>query len=153
VLYILHLLAKLKKGPKKDKEKNEQRIKDLLTNEITLRSKRELIEKFIQENLPQIKDPATIPIEFDKFVTAEKLTAINELCEKEGLQPDKVKAIIDNFLFTERTPLPDEIVEAMNTKPKLLERKKLVPRITDDILRFVEKYITGMPSDGDPDGL
>lgn len=145
VYYILQLLAKLKKGSQKDRAKNEQRIKDLLTSEITLRSKRELIQKFIDRNLPHIEDPETIQAEFEKYVATEKQEAINKLCEDEGLQPDKVKGIIDAYLFTERTPLPDEIVEALKVKPKLLERKKIVPRVTDMILKFIDTYISGLP--------
>ena len=56
VSYILQLLIKLKSQKQKDTTKTEQEIFNLLGTEKSLRSKRELIEKFIQENLPEITD-------------------------------------------------------------------------------------------------
>ena len=53
VTYILKLLANLK-GSDQDKKRKE--IIDLIAGEAQLRSKRELIEKFILENLPQVED-------------------------------------------------------------------------------------------------
>ncbi|TQM51767.1 type I restriction and modification enzyme subunit R-like protein [Arcticibacter tournemirensis] len=52
VVYILKLLTRLKTANPSDAEKQRKIIIDLLGSEVTLRSKRELIEKFIQENLP-----------------------------------------------------------------------------------------------------
>ncbi len=54
VAYILKLLAKLKEAKHSEIEKQKKAIIDLLSGEVELRSKRELIEKFIEENLPHI---------------------------------------------------------------------------------------------------
>lgn len=56
VTYIIQLLIKLKSQNKKDTSGVEKEIFNLLNTEITLRSKRELIEKFISESLPVIED-------------------------------------------------------------------------------------------------
>ena len=40
---------------------------DLLSGDIELRSKREMIEKFIQENLPKIDNADNIQDEFEKY--------------------------------------------------------------------------------------
>ena len=45
---------------------------NLLNTETRLHSKRELIEKFINENLPDIKDTELIPQEFDQFWSLEQ---------------------------------------------------------------------------------
>ncbi len=145
VFYILQLLGKLNKSSKKDRESNLQRITDLLTNEVTLRSKRLLIEKFIIQNLPNIKDVNTIPAEFEKYVNIEKQTAINELCQDENLIPDKVNKVIENYLFTNNKPLPDAIIDTLLTPPTLLKRREIIDRITDKILKFIDAYITGIP--------
>ena len=42
-------------------------IIDLLGGDIQLRSKRELIQKFIDENMPHIKDGDSIEDKFEKF--------------------------------------------------------------------------------------
>jgi type I restriction enzyme R subunit len=43
-----------------------------------LRSKRELIEKFIQENLPVLEDTDDIPEAFDKFWNEEQQKAFKQ---------------------------------------------------------------------------
>lgn len=73
VTYILQLLIKFKsKHSAKDKESIEKDIFNLLNTEVSLRSKRELIEKFIQESLPYIEDTDTTPEEFEKFWNVEQ---------------------------------------------------------------------------------
>ncbi len=37
-------------------------------------------------------------------------------------------------------PLKDEIASTLKVKPKLLERKKVIPRVLDKIVSFVEKF-------------
>jgi type I restriction enzyme, R subunit len=144
VMYILKLLAKLKTGSKAQQQKTRKEIVDLLTGELQLRSKRELIEKFIQESLPHIEDVDDIPNVFETFVTEEKQKAIKELSTEENLDQEKLNEVIGEYLFTERKPLPNEIVDMMNVKPKLLERTSLVQRITDRIVKFVETFVNGM---------
>src|SRR5690606_634972 len=69
VTYILKLLAALKDAKASDIEAKKKEIVDILSGEANLRSKRELIVKFIQENLPVIEDSDEIPQEFEKFWT------------------------------------------------------------------------------------
>ncbi|MEJ7830132.1 MAG: type I restriction endonuclease subunit R, partial [Segetibacter sp.] len=64
VAYILQLLAKLKGATTGEKTQQRKAIIDLLTGEIQLRSKKDLIEKFIQENLPVISKVKDIPEAF-----------------------------------------------------------------------------------------
>ena len=61
VAYIIQLLIKLKSKVRADVAQTEKEIFNLLNTEAHLRSKRELIEKFIQANLPTIKDTDDIP--------------------------------------------------------------------------------------------
>jgi type I restriction enzyme R subunit len=62
---------------------NSQYIKaiiDLLGGDIKLRSKRELIEKFIDENLPHILDEDAIEEEFEQYWQDQKVLALVKLC-------------------------------------------------------------------------
>ncbi|MBW4888107.1 type I restriction endonuclease subunit R [Mucilaginibacter sp. HMF5004] len=145
VLYILKLLAKLKYGTTEEQAQQRKAILDLLTGEIQLRSKKELIEKFIIENLPLIEDVDEIPAAFDAFVNDEKRKALVDLCKQEGLVPEKLNDIIGNYLFTERKPLRDDVFDILIEKPKLLERKPVVERVIDKVLKFIDTYINGMP--------
>lgn len=78
---------------------------------MSLRSKRELIEKFIQESLPHIEDTDAIPEEFEKFWNVEQEKALQELVKTENLSEEKTERLIENYLFTEREPLRKEILD------------------------------------------
>jgi type I restriction enzyme R subunit len=147
VAYIIQLLVKLKTKTKGNSAQTEKEIFNLLSTEVDLRSKRELIEKFIQENLPTITDTDEISNEFEKFWSVEQQSAFNKLVKEENLSTEKTEKIIEDYLFSEREPLRDEVLELIEgDKPTLLERKKLGDRILKKIVSFVDTFINGMSS-------
>ncbi len=150
VAYILRLLANLKAAKPADQEKQKREIQKILASEVQLRSKRELIEKFIAENLPHVESAEAVPRSFDEFIAVEKQKALGALAEQEKLQPEGLQKVINEYLFTERTPLPDEIINILEVKPKLLERKNIVERVKGKILEFVEMFFNDMPTASDP---
>lgn len=148
VAYIIQLLIKLKSQKNKDTTKVEQEIFNLLSTETTLRSKRELIEKFIQENLAVIDDTDEITPAFERFWNEEQQKAFSILVMEEKLSADKTEKLIEDYLFAEREPLRDEVLELIEgEKPSLLQRKKLGDRIIKRIMDFVETFIKGMSTD------
>ena len=145
VAYILQLLIKLKSKVKTDVTQVEKEIFNLLNTEAHLRSKRELIEKFIKENLPVIDDSDEIPQEFEKFWNVEQQKAFDLLVTEENLSADKAQSLIEDYLYAEREPLRDEILELLEgEKPTVLERKKTGDRILKKILNFVDTFINGI---------
>lgn len=145
VAYILQLLMKLKTDNKKDAVKTEADILNLLSGEADLRSKRELIERFIKENLPIIEDSETIPQEFDKFWSEEQVKAFNKIVTEENLSPERTEQLIENYLFSEQEPLRDEVLDLIEgVKPTILERKKTGDRILDKIVTFVKTFVNGI---------
>ena len=80
----------------------EKEIFNLLNSEASLRSKRELIEKFILENLPEIEDEDNIPQEFDKFWNEEQQKAFKQLIKGENLSEEKTQKLIESDLFAEK---------------------------------------------------
>jgi type I restriction enzyme, R subunit len=147
VNYIIQLLIKLKASVQKDVTKTEKEIFNLLNSDVQLRSKRELIEKFIQENLPVLEDTDDIPEAFDKFWNEEQQKAFHKLVKDENLSADRTEKIIEDYLFAEREPLRDEVLELIEgNKPTVLERKKVGDRILSKILDFVDTFINGMTS-------
>lgn len=145
VAYILKLLAKLKRDNKGDQTEELDKILALLSGEVNLRSKRELIEKFIAENLPVIENLDDIETAFEAFWTTEKRNAFNQIIQEENLSPEKTEQLIENYLFAEREPLRDEVLELIEgAKPTLLQRKKLGDRILGKIIGFVDTFIVGM---------
>lgn len=145
VAYILQLIAKLKGADNdKDYEYHYKSIMDLLGGTPELRSKKDLIEKFLSQNMEKIKTPEEVPDEFDSFWEIEKQTAVNNICNKENLDNNRVQALIDNLIYTNRQPLRDDIFGTMKTKPKLLERDNAFMRVNKAVGGFVETFFSGM---------
>jgi len=69
---------------------------------------------------------------------------MNSLCKEEGLHDEKLEQMIGNYLYTERVPLRDDIVDILQTKPKIRERKSIVERVTNKIMSFVETFMDDM---------
>lgn len=145
VTYIIQLLIKLKSKKDKSSSTTEKDILNLLNTEVTLRSKRELIEKFISENLPDIINADDITSEFEQYWSKEKQDAFDKMVSEESLSPDRTEKLIEDYLFAERTPMRDEVLELIEgEKPSLLQRKKSGDRILERIMDFVETFINGM---------
>jgi len=147
VTYILKLLATLKDVKKEEQEAKKKEVVDLLTGEANLRSKRELIEKFIEDNLPAIDDSETIPQEFEKFWSKEQQKAFEVFVKEENLSSDKTQKLIEDYLYAEREPLRDELLDLIEgDKPNVLKRKSIGDRILNKVVHFVETFINGMDS-------
>ena len=147
VTYILKLLASLKDVKKEEQEAKKKEVVDLLTGEANLRSKRELIEKFIEDNLPAIEDSETIPQEFEKFWSEEQQKAFEVFIKEENLSSEKTQKLIEDYLYAEREPLRDELLDLIEgTKPNVLKRKSIGDRILNKVVNFVETFINGMDS-------
>jgi type I restriction enzyme R subunit len=144
VVYILKLLANMKDAKAQEKENIRKSILDLLAGEAHLRSKRELIEKFILENLPVIEDSDNIPEEFEKFWNIEQQKAFNKIVKEEKLNPEKTNKLIENYLYAEREPLRGEALSLINgEQPSVLVRKSIGDRIIKRIVEFVETFENG----------
>lgn len=141
VTYILKLLAQYKDSENEEtRTKQRENITNLLNNNPQLRSKRELIERFINDNLLKIDNTDDIEEEFEKFWDEEKEKAFEELCVEENLDNIEVKKVIDTYVYDERKPLANDVAKALKDKPKFLERKKIIPRVLDKIIGFVDKF-------------
>lgn len=144
VAYILKLLAKLKHAKTSDAQKQKKAIMDLLGGEIELRSKRELIEKFIEENLPFITDSDKIQTEFEKFWQDQKVLALAKLCDDENLDKEQFKALIDAYIFSGQDPLRDEVLKCLGDRPSILKAREIGERIIHKMKEYVEVFVKGM---------
>ena len=145
VYYIIQLLIKLKSKTQEEVTQAEKEIFNLLNTEAHLRSKRELIEKFIQENLPVLDDSEDIIEAFDKYWSVEQQKAFDALVKDEKLSPARTQSLIEEYLYAEREPLRDEILDLLEGEtPSVLERKNIGDRILSKILSFVDKFVNGM---------
>lgn len=143
VTYIMNLLVRLQAAPQAEKKSQEKLIQDLLNSDIQLRSKKELIEKFIQKNLPLIENPDDVIEAFEDFVEQERKEAIKEISKEEALDQDKLEHVIGEYLFTDKQPLREDIVGLMIQKTSLKERSSKIERVTHKIYDFVNTFISG----------
>lgn len=144
VNYILTLLGKYNDAKDEEKASQKEMILNIINGDARLRSKRELIEKFIGENLPHIKEHEDIAEAFEVFWEEEREKGFKTLCSEEKLKCDEVQKVVDTYLYDERKPLSTTIVQTLERKPKLLERRKVVPRVTGKILDYIEKFMDGV---------
>lgn len=139
ISYILALLAKLKGITLEEKQRKQKEILDLVAGEAKLRSKRELIEKFIEENLPLIQEE-NIEEDYNTFIDVERQKAFNKFVEDEKLNPDKLKKLTEDFLFSQRTPSKQEVVEVLETQPSILQRSTVGDTILNKFMNFINTF-------------
>jgi type I restriction enzyme R subunit len=151
VAYILRLLAELKADEesedhtvRRDANNRRKSILDMLGAETQLRSKRELIERFINEQMPRIQAAEEVVSEFNIFWAQERDKSLVKLCESEGLNQEAVMKAISDYHFSGRAPLREQIVAALEVKPKILERKSIIERVTRQLMEIVHTFDEGI---------
>ncbi len=79
--------------------------------------------------------------DFDEetFWTEKAKETLGVFSEKQKLKPEELKSIIEDYLFTEKKPLPDAVATAMEEKPKLKERSKIITDLTDGIISLAKQ--------------
>lgn len=145
VQYILTLLARLYGADAKEAPLLRKLILDTVAGDLELRSKKELIEKFIEQNLPKVESAAEIPECFEDFWEKERVEAFEKLVKEENLDADKLKKVIDRYVYTGQPPLTDPDIADIIVKPlKILERGPTKKRVFDRVLDYVATFIRGI---------
>ncbi|MDF2450428.1 MAG: deoxyribonuclease HsdR [Bacteroidota bacterium] len=145
VVYIIKLLAKLKQTKKiNDIQKQKAAILEMLAGDIELRSKRELIERFINDHLPHIDNADNIQDEFEKYWQDQKVLALHKLCEEEQLDKEQFKALIEAYIFTEQVPTEKQVLACLDNRPSALQAHEIKERILFKMKEYVEVFERGM---------
>ena len=144
VAYILKLLSKLKQSKSNEAKAQKKAIIDMLSGEVDLRSKRELIEKFIEENLPHIDDVDAIEDEFETYWQEQKVLTISKICEEEQLDQKQFNALIKSYIYSGREPLRDEVFNCLDNRPSIFKAREIGERILDKMKTFIEVFVNGM---------
>lgn len=145
VQYILTLLARLYDEVDTEAPALRKLILDSVAGDIELRSKRELIQKFIDSTLPSLSSSAEIPDSFEEFWEQERLSAFEALVKEEQLDADKLEKVIDRYIYTGTKPLPDpDIIELIKRPLTLTERIPTRTRVLERVMDYVDTYIHGV---------
>lgn len=139
--YILKLLWNiLDSSDENYKLKLKEQVLRTVSSDPKMMSKRDLIERFIEENLWNIKDSSNLSNEFDKFMIIQKSKEFEKMCKEEDIDSARFAKLINDYLYTEKMPLKEEIAETLNYKPKLLERKNVIERIKNKLVEFINIF-------------
>jgi len=144
VRYIISLLHNVREGSASEQARQQSAILNILDTESQLRSKRELIEKFIAEHFPTIPKGGDIEQAFENYWSAERQKALQALSESEQLQPEGLRQVIDDYLFTEKVPMSKTIIGIMQQRPSLQQRRSVSERIITKIKDFIETFMDGV---------
>jgi type I restriction enzyme R subunit len=142
--YILRKLAIFIDADENEQKKIIKNIHDIISTDVNLRSKKELIERFIKESLPKIKDSTQVENEFESFWEDEQVKEFEQICREEGLMNDKLQSVIDTYLYTGRKPRRDDLASTLKIKPKILERDSIIKRVKSKIDKFINTFIEGI---------
>ena len=142
--YILTLLQMaLNAETDEQRKRYEAQVHDLIGSDISLHDKQDLIQKFIEENMPKMINGQSVQDAFAQFWDVEKEQAYQHLCEQENLKPDILKAVLDNYEFTKRLPRKEELKDLPNYKVKLFERESVFNDLIVKTRQLIEKFYVG----------
>ena len=143
--YIINLLQLVVDSDSDKKRKNYQaQIHDLISSDINLHDKQELINKFIDENMPKMINGQSVKDAFAEFWDSEKEQAYAHLCQEENLKPEAMKEILDHYQYTQRLPRKEELKALPNYKVKLFERDNVFSNLLVKTRQLIEKFYTGL---------
>lgn len=91
----------------------------------------------------QKKEVVQLVNDFDEntFWTESRIEYLYAFAGMEEIDSNKLKPIINDYLFSGKRPLRDDIVESMNEKPGLKDRARIVDELIDRIIGFVENEL------------
>lgn len=139
VSYIINLLKDLDPNKPKEFNKDVKFIQDLIATSHELKSKAELIDRFIHENIVESGGNIDIDEELPKFFDHEKSKEIKELSKNEHLSEDKVRDIIGEYEYSGKF-YNDSIKESFNEDLGFLERRNKVNLLKEKIVDLVDKF-------------
>jgi len=144
VAYILELLGKVKRESGENYHKQKEALIKMIVGESKLRSKRDLIEKFIDEHLIKLSEDDNIEQVFVSYWDIEREKAIDLLCKEESLNKEGFQKLIETYLSKGDEARSTEIINLLEKKPSYRERKIIVDRLKNKIGEFIEVFIDGV---------
>ena len=138
VNYIMLLLKEL--DPKSESYiKDKEFILKLLEGSEELRSKRELIQKFLEENQSLVLENQDVENEFDFYLKREKEKAIEKFMIEENLDEDRLKETMNEYDFSKKLDR-DLVRSTFLQKLGLKERRVKIEIVSNTIKDLVDKF-------------
>lgn len=139
--YIILLIVELKNiSSKVLREKKTEEILSIFDRDVRLRKKKDLIRKFIEENLPKINKTDDVEKEFSEFWASERSDVLKSVAENENIPLDKFEQLIGEYLYTQKLPREQSIADLLPEQPKILKRQGIINRIKSAIENIVDVF-------------
>jgi len=139
--YIIMLIAGLKNiSSDAIREKKTEDILKIFDRDVQLRKKKELIRKFIEENLPKVTKADDVEKAFSDFWQSERATVLKKLAEDENIPSENIEKLIGEYLYTQKLPQEQDIADMLPEQPRILERSSIIERIKTAIENIVDIF-------------
>ncbi|MFC1644523.1 type I restriction endonuclease subunit R [Patescibacteria group bacterium] len=138
--YIIQLIAGLK-GVTSNSVK-ERKIEDILNifdRDARLRKKKDLIRKFIEENLPRIDESDDVEKVFGEFWENERSDFLRNIAEEENIPLDKFEDLISEYIYTQKLPRGQKIIDSRGGSG-ILERQSIIDRVKNAIDNIIDIF-------------
>ena len=141
--YIYELLGKMVGADVESKEKLKEKLLQQITNDIKQHSKRELIQRFIEEQLVHIDNPMSIADALEDFFADEREKALFKLSTEYAVQPEQLSEVIDKYVWLGQEVPKDEMTDLLKGKHSYLQTRKLSSNLSEAVNDYAETYYTG----------
>ena len=140
--YIILLIAGLKNITSDTlREKKAEDILHIFDRDVQLRKKKDLIRKFIEENLPKIEKAGDVEKAFSEFWESERSEVLKKLAHKENIPTERIENLIGEYLYTQKFPRGQDIVDLFpDGPPPILKRKGIISRLKKAIEDFIDIF-------------
>lgn len=142
--FILRLIAQMVGASDSKQNEVKKSIDQLMNGEVELRSKRELIERFLKNNLPKIEQSDDVEREFYEFLDTERQAEFDKLCQENDIDKTKAERIVARYLASGHQPRDHELSILLNVQPKLLERESILTKLRSSLKKFFGTFVDGV---------
>jgi type I restriction enzyme R subunit len=126
--YILDLLKNTHNLKNYEAITEKNRIIEILNKSSNEIKQKDVLLDFIDKFKIDDKN-FSIEEEYFKFANNKKNSLIETICNKENVNVDKFKELIVNFNYDNKIPLSNSVIDTLNFKPRLIERKKISEKL------------------------
>lgn len=143
--YLIKLIAGLKNVRSDSvRKKKTKELLDVFDRDVQLRKKKELIERFIAENLPNVDRSEDVEVEFNRFWDSERSKTLREIAESEEIPLQNLEKLVSDYIYTQKTPKPQAVIDSFGDEKKktisILQRQGIIDRITGAIENLVDIF-------------
>ncbi len=139
--YIIQLIAGLKNiSSDTVREKKTDEILKIFDRDVKLRKKKDLIKRFLDQNLPTIDKAENVEQAFSEFWSSERSKELKQLSEKENIPTEKIENLIGEYIYSQKLPREQDIADLLPEQPRILERKGIIDRIKSAIENIVDIF-------------